>query len=77
MNEFNLDYTNSISKIKLLEIKIKRIGLTKDYLNTVKPSFFSIKKKKKWRERLDGILLEEIEIYNSLQLEYEKLGKIL
>ena len=77
MNEFNLEYTTSISKIRLLEIKIKRIDLTKDYLNTIKPSFFYVKKKKKWQERLESLLLEELEVYNSLQLEYEKLGKIL
>ena len=49
MNKF--DYDSKISKIKLLEIKKKKIILEKEYLESIKPAFYEKKKKKNWKKR--------------------------
>ena len=74
MNKF--DYDSKISKIKLLEIKKKKIILEKEYLDSIKPSFYEIKKKKIWEEKKRIILNIEQETSNNILLAYKELEKL-
>lgn len=74
MNKF--DYDSKISKIKLLEIKKKKIILEKEYLDSIKPSFYEIKKKKSWEEKKRIILNIEQETSNNILLAYQELEKL-
>lgn len=74
MNKF--DYDSKISKIKLLEIKKKKIILEKEYLDSIKPAFYEIKKKKIWEEKKRIILNIEQETSNNILLAYQELEKL-
>lgn len=70
------DYENITNKIKILEIKIKRINLTKDYLTIIKPTPLNFKKRKIWNEKFKTLLKKEDTLYTSLQLAYQELEKL-
>lgn len=72
----NWDYKDLILETKLLEIKLKRISLTKSYLITIKPTLFEFKKKKQWKNKFNSLLEEEENLFHSLQIAYTNLEKL-
>ena len=74
MNKFDYDFY--INNIRLLEIKLERIKLEKEYLELIKPSFFDVKKRKKWKARKKQLLERETNESQALLLAYTKLEKI-
>lgn len=72
----NWDYKELILETKLLEIKLKRISLTKSYLITIKPTFLEFKKKKQWKNKFNSLLEEEENLFHSLQIAYTNLEKL-
>lgn len=71
------NYDNISTQITLLEIKMKRIFLTKRYLNLIKPSFLYLNKRKNWHLKVKEILTEEEQVTIKLQIAYAELEKIL
>ena len=64
-------------KIKLLELKIKKINITKEYLNITKPSIIEFQKKKKWTIKYKNNLKLEKRTIEELETAYIELEKIL
>ena len=75
MNKY--DYDNMLSKIRLLEIKLKRIQYEKEYLGIFLCSILKGNRDKNYFTRYQNLLNEEDEVGNDLDIEYENLGKIL
>ena len=71
------EYDSLIQELYWQETKLKRINNTKEYLNIIKPPFYTLKKRKKWKYRFDTLLEEEKEILNLLFILYRELEKIL
>ncbi len=71
MNKY--DYDNITSKIKILEIKFKRIQFQKKYLNVLRPSFLMISDWKNWQLKCDLLIQEEQMITDSLCQSYFEL----
>ena len=59
MDKFH--YESIISKIRLLELKIERIKLEKDYMYIIKPLMFSRRRNKIWTKKYNELLNEEKE----------------
>ena len=74
MNKY--DYDNIVTKIKILELKLKRINFRKDLLEITKPSLLEFQKRKQWKNNLKDLLIQEEDITNYLLIEYENLDKI-
>ena len=72
----SFDYESLISKIRLLETKMKRIELEKDFLKDIKPVFYEFDNRKKWKNRFQKLLLEEKNTYFSLQDAYTELENL-
>ena len=73
MDKFH--YESIISKIKLLELKIERIKLEKDYMYIIKPLIFSRRRNKIWTKKYNELLDEEkksIELLENALRELEK-----
>ena len=75
INKF--DYQTLMLKIQLLELKIKKISITKEYLNITKPSIIEFKKKKKWTIKYKNNLKSEKKVIEELETAYMELEKIL
>lgn len=76
MNKY--DYDNMLSKIRLLEIKLKRIQYEKEYLGIFLCSILKGNRARNYFTRYQNLLNEEEEeVSNHLDIEYENLGKIL
>lgn len=74
MNKF--EYDNIITEIKILELKLKKISFAKDLLELKKPYFFNINKRKKWKNKIESLIIQEENITKHLLLEYEMLEKL-
>ena len=75
MNKY--DYDDMLSKIRLLEIKLKRIQYEKEYLSIFLCSILKSNRDRGYFIRYQNLLDEEEEVSNDLDIEYENLGKIL
>ena len=75
MNKY--DYDNMLSKIRLLEIKLKRIQYEKEYLGIFLYPILKSNRDRNYFTRYQNLLNEEEEVSNHLDIEYENLGKIL
>ena len=69
-------YESIISKIRLLELKIKRIKLEKDYMYIIKPLIFSRKRNKIWTKKYNELLDEEKKSTELLEDALRELEKI-
>lgn len=74
MNKFDYDFI--INDIELIERKLKRIQLEKEYLELIKPSFFDFNKRKLWEVRKNKLLNEEKRNNYVLLLSYTNLEKL-
>lgn len=69
-------YESIISKIRLLELKIKRIKLEKDYMYIIKPLIFSRKRNKIWTKKYNELLDEEKKSTELLEDALRELEKM-
>lgn len=69
-------YESIISKIRLLELKIKRIKLEKDYMYIIKPLIFSRKRNKVWTKKYNELLDEEKKSTELLEDALRELEKM-
>lgn len=69
-------YESIISKIRLLELKIKRIKLEKDYMYIIKPLIFSRKRNKIWTKKYNELLDEEKKSAELLEDALRELEKM-
>ena len=70
------DYEMMMYEIRLLEIKIKRINIEKEYLYINKPSFIRMSKKKEWLDSFNKLIEEEKNNIALLEKAQMKLGNI-
>ena len=69
-------YESIISKIRLLELKIKRIKLEKDYMYIIKPLIFTRKRNKIWTKKYNELLDEEKKSTELLEDALRELEKM-
>lgn len=69
-------YESIISKIRLLELKIKRIKLEKDYMYIIKPLIFSRKRNKIWTKKYNELLDKEKKSTELLEDALRELEKM-
>ena len=69
-------YESIISKIRLLELKIERIKLEKDYMYIIKPLMFSRKRNKVWTKKYNELLDEEKKSTELLEDALRELEKM-
>ncbi len=69
-------YESIISKIRLLELKIERIKLEKDYMYIIKPLMFSHRRNKIWTKKYNKLLDEEKELIKHLEDALKELENI-
>lgn len=69
-------YESIISKIRLLELKIERIKLEKDYMYIIKPLIFSRKRNKIWTKKYNELLDEEKKSTELLEDALRELEKM-
>ena len=69
-------YESIISKIRLLELKIERIKLEKDYMYIIKPLMFSRRRNKVWTKKYNELLDEEKKSAELLEDALRKLEKM-
>lgn len=69
-------YESIISKIRLLELKIERIKLEKDYMYIIKPLMFSRKRNKIWTKKYNELLDEEKKSTELLEDALRELEKM-
>jgi len=74
MNKFDYDFI--INDIELIERKLKRIQLEKEYLELIKPSFFDFNKRKLWEVKKNKLLNEEKRNNYVILLSYTNLEKL-
>lgn len=74
MDKFH--YESIISKIRLLELKIERIKLEKDYMYIIKPLMFSRRRNKIWTKKYNELLNEEKESTELLEDALKELENI-
>lgn len=76
MNKY--DHDNITSIIRMSEIKLKRIDLSKQHLLTIKPSIFSSKTEiTNWKKEWNNLLEEEQFVRNTLYNAYTDLESIV
>ena len=66
----NLMHEVVCSDIRIAELKIKRIRLSKARLLEAKPSWFNRKKLKAWKVKLNDLEIEEKSVVKELQDAY-------
>ena len=69
-------YESIISKIRLLELKIERIKLEKDYMYIIKPLMFIRRRNKIWTKKYNELLNEEKESTELLEDDLKELENI-
>lgn len=69
-------YESIISKIRLLELKIERIKLEKDYMYIIKPLMFIRRRNKIWTKKYNELLNEEKESTELLEDALKELENI-
>lgn len=69
-------YESIISKIRLLELKIERIKLEKDYMYIIKPLMFSRRRNKVWTKKYNELLDEEKKSAELLEDALRELEKM-
>lgn len=69
-------YESIISKIRLLELKIERIKLEKDYMYIIKPLIFSRKRNKIWTKKYNELLDKEKKSTELLEDALRELEKM-
>ena len=69
-------YESIISKIRLLELKIERIKLEKDYMYIIKPLIFSRRRNKVWTKKYNELLDEEKKSAELLEDALRELEKM-
>lgn len=69
-------YESIISKIRLLELKIERIKLEKDYMYIIKPLMFSRRRNKVWTKKYNELLDEEKKSTELLEDALRELEKM-
>ena len=74
MDKFH--YESIISKIRLLELKIERIKLEKDYMYIIKPLMFIRRRNKIWTKKYNELLNEEKESTELLEDALKELENI-
>ena len=74
MDKFH--YESIISKIRLLELKIERIKLEKDYMYIIKPLIFSRRRNKVWTKKYNELLDEEKKSAELLEDALRELEKM-
>ena len=74
MDKFH--YESIISKIRLLELKIERIKLEKDYMYIIKPLMFSRRRNKVWTKKYNELLDEEKKSAELLEDALRELEKM-
>ncbi len=75
MNKY--DFNDIVIKIKLLELKLKRISFEKRHHNNLKYHAFSFKKRKKWIEKYNFLLEEEEISFANLYNAYEEFSQMM
>ena len=71
------DYEYFVTKIKLLELKLKRIALEKEHHATLKEYGFSFQDKEKWNEKYNFLLEEEETTFEHLYNVYEEFAQMM
>ena len=71
------DYEDFVTKIKLLELKLKRIALEKEHHATLKEYGFSFQDKEKWNEKYNFLLEEEETAFEHLYTVYEDFEQMM
>lgn len=69
-------YESIISKIRLLELKIERIKLEKDYMYIIKPLMFSRRRNKVWTKKYNELLDKEKKSTELLEDALRELEKM-
>ena len=69
-------YESIISKIRLLELKIERIKLEKDYMYIIKPLMFIRRRNKIWTKKYNELLDEEKKSTELLEDALRELEKM-
>ncbi|MDD5826173.1 MAG: hypothetical protein PUD25_00160 [Bacilli bacterium] len=75
MNKF--DYDDIVTKIKILELKLKRNSLEKERYTTLKNYSFSLKERREWDEKYNLLVEEEEAIFAHLYTVYEEFAQMI
>lgn len=75
MNKF--DYDDIATKIKILELKLKRNSLEKERYTTLKNYSFSLKERREWDEKYNLLVEEEEAIFAHLYTVYEEFAQMI
>lgn len=75
MNKF--DYDDIVTKIKILELKLKRNSLKKEHYTTLKSYSFSFKERKELDEKYNLLVEEEETIFAHLYTVYEEFAQMM
>lgn len=75
MNKY--DYNDIITKIKILELKLKRNSMEKEHCTTLKKYSFSFKERKRWNEKYNLLREEEEVIFAHLYTVYDEFAQMI
>lgn len=75
MNKF--DYDDIVTKIKILELKLKRNSLEKEHYTTLKNYSFSLEERREWDEKYNLLVEEEETIFAHLYTVYEEFAQMM
>ena len=76
-NMNNFDYDDIVTKIKILELKLKRNSLEKERYTTLKNYSFSLKERREWDEKYNLLVEEEEAIFAHLYTVYEEFAQMI
>ena len=66
-----------MTKIKILELKLKRNSLEKERYTTLKNYSFSLKERREWDEKYNLLVEEEEAIFAHLYTVYEEFAQMI